>query len=73
MVHYEKAAYSSCHGLRYHLEGPCSHYFVLQLGSGARDVLRYLGDYKRFFYSMHLFMHVCLHAVDVCDNTGMDN
>ena len=39
MVNYEKAAYSSCHGLRYHLEGPCSHYFVLQLGAGARDVL----------------------------------
>ena len=38
---YEKAAYSSCHGLRYHLEGPCSHYVVLQLGAGARDVLRY--------------------------------
>ena len=37
MVHYEKAAYYSCHGLRYHLEGPCSHYFVLQLGSGARN------------------------------------
>ena len=39
MANYEKAAYSSCHGLRYHLEGPCSHYFVLQLGAGARDVL----------------------------------
>ena len=34
MVNYEKAAYSSCHGLRYHLEGPCSHYFVLQQGGG---------------------------------------
>ena len=41
MVKYEKAVYSSCHGLRYHLEGPCSHYVVLQLGVGARDVLRY--------------------------------
>ena len=41
MVNYEKDAYSSCHGLRYHLEGPCSHYFVLQLGAGARDVLSY--------------------------------
>ena len=39
MVNYEKAAYSSCHGLRYHFEGPCSHYVVLQLVAGARDVL----------------------------------
>ena len=42
MVNYEKAAYSSCHGLRYNLEGPCcSHYYVLQRGAGAPDVLRY--------------------------------
>ena len=39
MVNYEKAAYSSCRELRYYLEGPCSHYFVLQLGAGVRDVL----------------------------------
>ena len=38
-VNYGKAAYSSCYGLRYHLERPCSYYFVLQLGGGGAHAM----------------------------------